>query len=182
MSHLLLNGATGLLGRYLMRDLLLKDVPLAVLVRKSRKQNPRDRIEGAMRTWERELGRELPRPVVLAGDITAPDFMLSAEDFAWAKANCRGLIHNAASLSFVTTGRHAEPYKTNVDGTRNVLDFCRETGIRQFFHVSTAYVCGKRWGRCWRASSTSARSTPTATRRAKSSPRRWSAAVRIWTR
>lgn len=147
MSHLLLNGATGLLGRYLMRDLLLKEVPLAVLVRKSRKHDPRDRIEGAMRTWERELGRELPRPVVLAGDISAPDFMLSAEDLEWTKQNCRGMIHNAASLSFVTTGRHAEPYKTNVDGTRNVLDFCRVTGIRQFFHVSTAYVCGKRSGR-----------------------------------
>ncbi|MFV0446281.1 MAG: SDR family oxidoreductase [Planctomycetaceae bacterium] len=146
MSYLLLNGATGLLGRYLMRDLLLKDVKLAVLVRKSRKQDPRERIEGAMRTWERELGRELPRPVVLAGDISASDFMLSADDGKWVKENVSGLIHNAASLSFVTTGRHAEPYKTNVNGTRNVLDFCEHNGIRQFWHVSTAYVCGRRLG------------------------------------
>ncbi len=146
MSHLLLTGATGLLGRYLMRDLLLKDKPLAVLVRRSRKQDPRERIEAAMRTWERELNRPLPRPVVLAGDISDAGFQLSPEDMQWAQSHCTSLMHNAASLSFVTTGRHAEPYLTNVDGTRYVLEFCERTGIRQFFHVSTAYVCGKRSG------------------------------------
>ena len=147
MSHLLLTGATGLLGRYLMRDLMSKDVPLAVLVRKSRKHDPWERIEAAMRTWERELGREMPRPVVLSGDISGPDFSLAADELKWAQENCSGLIHNAASLSFVTTGRHAEPYRTNVDGTRHVLDFCKAAGIRKFFHVSTAYVAGMRSGR-----------------------------------
>jgi thioester reductase-like protein len=146
MSHLLVTGATGLLGRYLMRDLLLKGQPLAVLVRKSRKHDPRERIEAAMRTWERELNRSLPRPVVLPGDIADAEFSLSAEDLKWARANCSSLLHNAASLSFVTTGRHSEPYATNVDGTRHVLEFCRQAGIRRFFHVSTAYVCGKRTG------------------------------------
>lgn len=146
MSHLLVTGATGLLGRYLMRDLLLKGQPLAVLVRKSRKQDPRERIEAAMRTWERELNRSLPRPVVLAGDISDSNLLLSAEDRRWVQANCSSLLHNAASLSFVTTGRHAEPFLSNVQGTQHVLDFCRSTGIRQFFHVSTAYVCGKREG------------------------------------
>ncbi len=147
MSHLLLTGATGLLGRYLMRDLLLKEVPLAVLVRRSRRFEPRDRVEAAMRTWERELGRELPRPVVLAGDISAPDFQLAPDELAWARKHCTGLLHNAASLSFVSTGRQSEPYRTNVTGTQHVLEFCRTAGIRKFFHVSTAYVCGKRSGR-----------------------------------
>ncbi|MCA9055173.1 MAG: SDR family oxidoreductase [Planctomycetaceae bacterium] len=147
MSHLLLTGATGLLGRYMMRDLLTKGASLAVLVRKSRKYAPWERIEAAMRTWERELGRSLPRPVVLSGDISAGDFTLPKDELTWARENCTGLIHNAASLSFVTTGRHAEPYRTNVDGTRYVLEFCRDANIRQFFHVSTAYVCGMRSGK-----------------------------------
>lgn len=33
-----------------------------------------------------------------------------------------------------------------MEGTRNVLQLCRATGIRQFYHVSTAYVCGLRKG------------------------------------
>ena len=42
--------------------------------------------------------------------------------------------------------RAAEPWLTNVTGTRNVLDLARETGIGHFHHVSTAYVCGLRGG------------------------------------
>jgi thioester reductase-like protein len=147
MSHVLVTGATGLLGRYLMRDLLLKEQPVAVLVRKSRKQSPEDRVEAAMRTWERLLGRELPRPKVLVGDIAGPDLSLSAEQHEWAVENCSSMLHNAASLSFVSTGRQSEPWRTNVDGTRHVLEFCENAGIRDFFHVSTAYVCGQRTGR-----------------------------------
>ncbi len=146
MSHILLTGATGLLGRYLMRDLLLADRPLAVLVRRSRKQDPYQRIEAAMRSWEEVLDRPMPRPRVLAGDISSSDFGLSDEDREWAQSNCSSLLHNAASLSFVSTGRNSEPWRTNVDGTRHVLDFCEAAGIRTFFHVSTAYVCGKRRG------------------------------------
>lgn len=149
MGYTILTGATGLLGRYLVRDLLEQDVPLAVLVRPSRKKSPQVRVEAMMRSWENQLGRPLGRPVVLEGDINQPDFGLNADQIKWAAENCDGLIHNAASLAFVTTGRHAEPYRTNVDGTRNVLEFCRQADIRRFFHVSTAYIAGKRVGRCF---------------------------------
>ena len=147
MGHLLLTGATGLLGRYLMKDLLTRDVDLAVLVRPSRKLDPHTRIEAAIRVWEERLGRSLPRPTVLAGDINSPDLGLSGPEISWAAEYCDGIIHNAASLSFVSTGRHSEPWRSNVDGTKNVLDFCQQATIEKFHHVSTAYVAGKRNGR-----------------------------------
>ncbi len=149
MGHLLLTGATGLLGRYLMRDLMEKGIKLAVLVRPSRRKAPELRIEAAMRSWEQQLGRKLPRPVVLAGDISLPDFGLSPAQIKWAAENCTGMLHNAASLSFVTTGRDAEPWRSNVGGTQNAIEFCRQAGIRTFFHVSTAYVAGKRLGKAY---------------------------------
>lgn len=149
MGHLLLTGATGLLGRYLMRDLMEAGVQLAVLVRPSRRKAPELRIEAAMRCWEEQLGRELPRPVVLAGDISQPDFGLNPEQIKWAAENCDGMLHNAASLSFVTTGRDAEPWRSNVGGTQNALEFCRQADIKKFFHVSTAYVAGIRHGRAY---------------------------------
>lgn len=149
MGHLLLTGATGLLGRYLMRDLLEAGTPLAVLVRPSRRKSPELRVEAAMRYWDELLGRKLPRPVVLAGDISEPDFGLRPAQIKWAAENCDGMLHNAASLSFVTTGRDAEPFRSNVGGTANALEFCRQAGIRRFFHVSTAYVAGKRHGKAY---------------------------------
>jgi thioester reductase-like protein len=149
MGYTLLTGATGLLGRYLMRDLMDDGAKLAVLVRPSRKKNPRVRIEAAMRSWEEQLGRSLPRPVVLDGDINQPDFGLPADQIKWAAENCDALLHNAASLAFVTTGRDAEPYRSNVDGVKNVIEFCRQASIEKFFQVSTAYIAGKRSGRCF---------------------------------
>ncbi|HWL08877.1 MAG TPA: SDR family oxidoreductase [Planctomicrobium sp.] len=149
MSHILLTGATGLLGRYLMRDLLSRDVPLAVLVRPSRRNDPHVRIEAAMRVWEKLLQRSLPRPKVLCGDINSPDLGLTGPELRWAAENCGSILHNAASLSFVSTGRHSEPWRSNVGGTQNVLEFCEQAGIENFNHVSTAYVAGKRTGRVY---------------------------------
>ena len=147
MSYFLLTGATGLLGNYLLRDLLLADVPVAVIGRSNRRQSARQRIEVAMCGWDAEAGRALPRPVVMEGDISQPDLGLNANDVRWVAEYCSAIINNAASLTFHSTSKEGEPWRSNVGGTRNVLDFCRTTGIRQFHHVSTAYVAGLRQGR-----------------------------------
>ena len=145
--HILLTGATGLLGRYLLRDLMLADVSVAVVVRSSRRQSAEDRIEGLMGTWEDALQRMMPRPYVLEGDITEPFFGLDATARHWVDENCDSILHNAASLSFVATSEDGEPYRSNIKGVQNALDLCQETGIRDFHHVSTAYVAGLRTGR-----------------------------------
>lgn len=147
MSYHLLTGATGLLGNYLMRDLLLAGVPVAVLVRPGRRQTARQRVELLLAEWEDELGQPLPRPVVLEGDISQPDLGLDAVSLRWAAEYCTAVIHNAASLTFHATSREGEPFRSNIEGTRNVLEFCRGTRIRKFHHVSTAYVAGLRKGR-----------------------------------
>ncbi len=145
--HVLLTGATGLLGRYLLRDLLLADVPVATVVRSSRRQSAEDRVEALMRSWEDMLCRELPRPHVLEGDICEPDFGLDFSGKLWIERHCDAVLHNAASLSFVATSEDGEPYRSNIGGTQNALNLCRDTGIHDFYHVSTAYIAGLRTGR-----------------------------------
>ena len=147
MSYHLLTGATGLLGNYLMRDLLLADVPVAVLVRSNRRQTARQRIEAAMCAWEAEVGRPLPRPVVLEGDISQPELGLDPLSVRWVAEYCSTVIHNAASLTFHSTSEDGEPWRSNVGGVKNVLELCRSTGIRKLHHVSTAYVAGLRQGK-----------------------------------
>ena len=141
-----LTGATGLLGRYLIKDLTLAGVAVAVLVRPSRRATAMHRVENVMCYWDSVLGRSLPRPVVLEGDITEPDLGLDARGTRWVAENCDTMLHNAASLTFQSTSSQSEPWRSNVEGVRNVLEFCRNAGIRQFHHVSTAYVCGLRQG------------------------------------
>ncbi|EAQ79142.1 SDR family oxidoreductase [Blastopirellula marina] len=144
MKYHLLTGATGLLGRYLIRDLTLADVPLAVVVRRSRFESATQRIETAMAYWEAELGRALVRPVVLEGDITQSGLGLSAADQAWVAENCDTMVHSAASLTFYADSEEGEPWRSNILGTRHMLGLCRDAGIRKLHHVSTAYICGTR--------------------------------------
>lgn len=147
MAYTILTGATGLLGRYLIKDLTLAGVPVAVLVRPSRKATAQHRVENVMCFWDNHLGRSLPRPIVLEGDITEPDLGIDARSMRWIAENCDSMLHNAASLSFQSTGPTSEPWRSNVEGVRQVLELCRNARIRKFHHVSTAYVCGLRQGR-----------------------------------
>ncbi len=147
MGYTLLTGATGLLGNYVLRNLLLAGAPVAVLVRGSRRQTPRQRIELAMADWEQQLGRVLPRPVVLEGDICQPDLGLDAVSMRWVAEHCDAVISNAASLTFHATTQESEPYRSNVGGTTNVLELCKNLRIRKLYHVSTAYIAGQRQGK-----------------------------------
>ena len=145
-KSLLVTGATGLLGSYLVRDLLLDGRSLAVVVRRSRKQSAAARVEEIVVHWEEMLGKTLPRPTVLEGDLTRPLCGLDADARRWVGEHCDELLNNAASLTFRGPDRDAEPWRTNVTGTTQVLALARETGLRHFHHVSTAYVCGLRSG------------------------------------
>jgi thioester reductase-like protein len=143
----LLTGATGLLGSYLLRDFLLAGRRMAVLVRPAKSESARQRVENLMRHWEIMLETSLPRPVVLEGDLGEADLGLDNRTLRWIGRNCESVVHNAASLVFRGDDAAGEPYLSNVEGTRRMLELCRCTGIRQFHHVSTAYVCGLREGR-----------------------------------
>ena len=145
-KSLLVTGSTGLLGTYLIRDLLLDGRSLAVVVRGSRKQSAAARVEAIVVHWEEILGKRLPRPVVLEGDLTLPLCGLTSDDRSWIRDHCDELLNNAASLTFRSADREAEPWRTNVGGTSQVLGLARETGLTHFHHVSTAYVCGLRTG------------------------------------
>ena len=149
MGYLFLTGATGLLGTYLLRDLSRAGTKLAVLARPTRFASARQRIETLLARWERQAGHALPRPVVLEGDLSRPDFGLGASGVQWARRHCDAFMHNAASLTFHAENDdpESEPWRSNIGGTTHALEFCRSAGIRQFHHVSTAYVCGLRTDR-----------------------------------
>lgn len=146
MGYLFLTGATGLLGSYLTRDLLARGTKLALLVRGTKWATARQRVDSLLERWEKQAGYALPRPVVLEGNLSDPELGLGPSGVRWARDNCTAFMHNAASLTFQGDGRDTEPYISNLGGTRNVLDFCQAADIKQFHHVSTAYVCGLRRG------------------------------------
>ena len=145
MGYFLLTGATGLVGRYLVRELLEAGLPLAVVARSSKLESAAERFDAVMRYWESEVGFALPRPIVLEGNLCSPGLGLSDDDRRWVAEHCGAVVHCGASMIF-REDQHGEPFRTNVGGVENLLQFCREAGLRRFHHVSTAYICGLRNG------------------------------------
>ena len=122
-GYTLLTGATGLLGRYLLRDLLESGVRVAVVIRPSKKASPQQRLESILQQWEADSGRPLPRPVCFAGDVCQPLLGLADDARDWISQSCDSIIHSAAVLTFEEQS-DGEPWRTNVGGTRNVLQLC----------------------------------------------------------
>jgi len=145
-QYVFLTGATGLVGQYLLRDLLVRDTPVAVLVRRQGGESARERVEGILAFWEAELGRRLPRPDCLEGNITQDGLGLDAAARRWVAVRRPRVLHGAASLTFFGKDRTRDPWRSNLTGTAHLLDFCRTLGLRELHYVSTAYVCGKRTG------------------------------------
>ncbi len=139
----LLTGATGLLGRYLLRDLIKAGKQVAVVSRGTSKLSARERIESIMQWWEIRAGKQLPRPIVIEGDLCQNNLGIADSDLQWIRTHCDTVLHNAAILKFETCETTNEPFRTNVSGTLNVLELAANCDIQHFHYVSTAYVCGQ---------------------------------------
>lgn len=148
-TFVLLTGATGLVGGLVLANLLRCEIPVAVMARANRRQSASDRVESLMQRLEERFGGLLVRPVVLSGDLCTPGPGLSASERGWLAENCGSVIHSAANLLFRPASEHPqnEPFRTNVEGTRNLLDLTTAAGITEWHYVSTAYVAGLRTGR-----------------------------------
>lgn len=81
-----------------------------------------------------------PRQVV-NGDITKPMCGLDAEAINRLKqAGINRVFHLAANVSFALEDTDGSIFRTNFEGTRNILNLARELGgVKEFHHCSTAF-------------------------------------------
>jgi thioester reductase-like protein len=134
-----------LIGQYLLRELLQREVPVCVLARNAPGTAAEERVRAIVDAASESLGRRLPLPRVAAGDLRERTLGLGTADRAWLAAHCNRVLHAAASTRFTTDSR-GEPAATNLDGTRHLAELCQQLGLEEFHHVSTAYVCGRDGG------------------------------------
>ena len=131
-------GASGFLGRHLVQALLLRGDRVIILLREGK-----DGI-GASEKLRKIFPDAPERLTCRVGDITEKDLGLSEKDCKEIAALHPELWHLAADLSFDTRDQ-AGIFRTNVEGTKNVVRFANEHAVR-FWHMSTAYVQGKPHG------------------------------------
>jgi len=134
-----LTGGTGLVGTYILRNLLRAGLPVAVLVRPNKKKSPKQRMDHLLSYWEQEMDKTLPSPMLIEGDLQDDSWKEAYS--SWFDRNCGSVIHCAASLSFHGSP-DGEPWRSNIGGTKKILSICEKFGIRRMHYVSTAYVAG----------------------------------------
>jgi len=144
-----LTGSTGYIGAHVATNLLEQHgASLNVLVR------ARDPQDAALRLWQAwQIHLDFPRFYeylqtrvrVFPGDLTAPQFGLSRDDYDRLIHTTDSVLHCAASLN-----RKSEKSCLNVNlrGTLEVLLLAQKShyyhGLRRFSLVSTVAVAGKR--------------------------------------
>lgn len=122
-KRIFITGASGFLGAYIVRELVQKNYQVVALRRQSRLPFfiPPD-------IWEKVQWVD--------GDLF---------DLPQLEAGMKGadaVIHAAAKVSF-HPGDRKELYKTNVEGTANVVNVALETGVPRLLHVSSVAAIGR---------------------------------------
>lgn len=116
MKTVLVTGVSGFIGWHVARELLRRGDRVRALVRPS--------------SSVRELGVELAR-----GDLTDP------ASLGAAIRGCSQLFHVAADYRLWAKDS-SELYRSNVDGTRNVLEAAKRAGVERVVYTSTVGCIG----------------------------------------
>ncbi len=115
----LVTGASGQFGRKLIPE----------LIRRGYAVRAHFRSEEKARRWCPQEAE------AVYGDLTEPSWLSEAVN------GCAFVIHGAAKVS-LRSGRIENIAKINVDGTRAVVDACRENRIKRLVHVSSIAAVG----------------------------------------
>ena len=123
-ERLLITGASGFIGRHLLES-LKRQHRICALARRP------PEITGAPIA---------PQIEWIQADVSKPDELTNAAQIARASGEIDVVIHLAGYCDF--TGKNAPEYqRTNIDGTRNVLEVSRELHPRRFIFASSVAAC-----------------------------------------
>lgn len=145
--HMLLSGATGYLGSYLLRELLAcRRIRVTALVRGSDNRSARARL-GQVLTYYfgAKKGKALSnskRLHVLAGDLRQAELLLSPHDYGRLSETTDAIYHCAANVNHF--GHYRDFYADNVTATRHLLSLAarRKPAPADFHFISTLSVAG----------------------------------------
>lgn len=132
IMNVFITGATGFLGTELVKGLVGKGHNVYLLIRSIKKASA---LLKKLPTVQRQ------RVNFIEGNLEIIRLGMTDKDVKQLANKIDIVYHTAAFLSFDETLR-AEIFKTNLDGTKYVLEFAKEINVPKFIYVSTAYTLG----------------------------------------
>jgi thioester reductase-like protein len=144
-SDLLLTGATGFVGPFLVRSLLGRtSYTLHALVRATDAAHGLDRIVASLRRahlWSPAIEAEVRARVrVICGDLAQPHLGIGEAAFQRLADSVDAIVHNGALVNYVRTYDALRP--ANVEGTRELLRLAMTTHRKTFHLVSSTFIYG----------------------------------------
>ncbi|WP_346293410.1 amino acid adenylation domain-containing protein [Sphaerothrix gracilis] len=138
-AHILLTGATGFVGAFLLDELLNQTAAtLYCLVRAADVESGRQKLADALGAYGLASDRDLSRIVPVLGDLTQPLLGLSAAQFKTLAAQIEVIYHNGAAVN------HTAPYSVlraaNVLGTQEILRLACQTQLKPVHFVSSLSI------------------------------------------
>uniref|UniRef100_A0A1I8I4I0 Fatty acid synthase n=2 Tax=Macrostomum lignano TaxID=282301 RepID=A0A1I8I4I0_9PLAT len=154
-GRVLLTGATGFLGAFLLRDLLrLTETQVFCLVRETGSGDPgglQRRLRSTLEQFlilrpkgqEDDQTKDLAaafeaRVTVIRGDLSLVKFGLSEDDYAFLSSEIDVVIHAGAYVNLIYP--YTALYGPNVLGTQNVILFASAVRVKPVHYVSTDAV------------------------------------------
>ncbi|NEQ07639.1 MAG: amino acid adenylation domain-containing protein [Moorea sp. SIO4E2] len=138
-ASVLLTGATGFLGAYLLHELLKQtDANVFCLVRSNHHEAAYKRIHSTLNSYQLWSESWRSRIIPVCGDLSQPSLGLSAEEFTKLTELIDAIYHNGAQVSAIEPYAYLKP--ANVLGTSELLDLAARCRVKPLHFVSTAAV------------------------------------------
>ena len=142
VENILLTGATGFLGIHMLKTLLKNtNCNVYCLIRSKNKQTPEERLENKLKYYfNSELDSYVGKRIfIINGNIIDEKLSLGKKEYERLTKKIDKVIHSAALVKHYGDVKMFE--KINIDGTRNIIKFCKD-GKATLSYISTTSVAG----------------------------------------
>ena len=137
-KRVLLTGATGYLGGFLLREMLEQGLSVTCLVRADNETSAKRRVIHNLRTIGILKNHYFDKFTVICGDLTAPRFGLDATSFGTLATSTSDVFHSAAAVRFDLSFESLRA--TNVEGTSRILEFVCHGQPKKLHHISSLAI------------------------------------------
>jgi thioester reductase-like protein len=138
-ASILLTGATGFLGAFLLQELLDQtQADIYCLVRSPDTESGKARLQNNLETYDLWNEHYSSRIIPVLGDLGQPQLGLSTEQFERMANQIDAIYHNGALLNYVYPFSKFKPI--NVLGTQEVLRLACQTKVKPVHHISSVAV------------------------------------------